>query len=604
MKLLASLLVFYPLIIPVWQKGPILSRNSMVQEHQSFIATSELKFQIEKFRQIKDPGIKSRMLFEWAKSNNPDLVPMLLNLLEDEEDDNIKSDIITNLFVMRHIKKCGNSAKFTEMMLSQNNTIRAYSTALYLDNNGNCDKVIYALKNEDSSFVISIISEILKENAERCSTSALTTLLSATNPAVRAAGAELLTQKKDNPDNITELFNICRDKNVSVRAALAGGIASRSSGGIKLLTILSKDTFSTVRSFAASAVPRKEIFPVCMALASDSSWDVRCIAARSMGGIKTDKSAFELLKMLSDLVPAVRTAAERAIIALNPDKSVLQKIGEEALPVKISRPYAITILGELKEMHFASQIASYLESTTDNDIILRVIEALDNMNYRKAEGVVRAKAIYNDDKIRYAVVHALGTFAKKESFDTLIACTKSESGNKSHVFSDKSVSVMLEAIISMGRIGDPYFIQCLNDILLDIPKFSPDVRSAASWSLARINKPSSVTVKQLEKIALTRVVPSKVGPGFDSDLSRISAILALVDMGKNSPEIRASASDILKKFNPPPGTISLGNITTPLLKEWSRQVSLYMKGEKCIKPSPLPVDLPALTVKHYSKNAL
>jgi len=603
MKLIASLLIFYPLVVPLWQKGPILQQNSTLKKHLSFITTPDLKFQVEKFKELKDSRIKSRMLFEWSRSNNPDVVPMFFSLLKEAESDNMKSDIIINLFKMRHIKKCGGVANFAEMMSSENETIRAYSIALYLDNNGKCDDVLRLLEKEKSPFVLSIVRPLLKEHADLCSTVLLKKLLKSERSAIRAVVADVLVKQKNDPDNFPELMSVCEDKDVLVRSALAEGLSKRLSGGKKMLTTLSHDSFSTVRSFVASATPRNELLSIYITLASDPSWEVRRIVALSLGGIKTDSSISTLIKMLSDPVSEVRDAAESAIIRIKPSQSVLKKIGEQCMSVKLSRPYAITILGKLNDQRFAPQITSYLKSTSDDNIILRAVTALDNLDYKSAEELVRKQKAHSDYKIRCAVAHALGTFAKRESFDTLLELSIVKKDKKTKSYSSGAIPVITEAITSMGRIADPYFNKRLTDILYDVNNASSEMRSTACWSIARINKPESRSLKQLEKIILKEIIPVEGGKCFDSDVARISALLALVDMGKKDSKINVMVSEALKKLNPPPGTLSFIDMSSPSLKEWARQVSLYMQGNRNIKPAPIPAGSVSLTVNRCNRNS-
>jgi HEAT repeat protein len=305
--------------------------------------------------------------------------------------------------------------------------------------------------------------------------------------------------------------------------------------------------------------------------------------------------------MLSDPVSEVRDTAETAIIKLTPAPDVLKRIGEQCLSVKLSRPYAITILGALKDDRFASQITNYLQSSSDDNIIFRAITALDKFNYKKAEKLVRSKASHPNYQIRQAVAHALGTFALKESFDTLVEFTKLKSQKNKTSFSKGEFTVILEAITSMGRIADPYFNESLINILYDVNNASSAMRSTACWSIARINKPTPRCIKQLKNIILKEIIPSEGGKIFDSDYARISAVLALADMGKKDLKLKEQALEALKKLNPPPGTLSLRDIAGPLLIEFARQVSLYMQGAQDIKPNPIPTWSVSLTVKRYNK---
>ena len=594
MKLIAALLIFYPSIMPLWQKGPISNKSLTLKRELIFIDTPTLKFQIKNFPHVKDLRIKSRILFEWTTSNNPYAVSMFTNLLKEEPENAIKADILINLFAMKHIKKSGDCALYEKWLSDSNDIIRAYSGALYLDNGGLPGNILKLLEKEKSQFVINLLFSQLKTTPNRCSTSQLEELLSSDNQGIHPGAVALLAVKNENPDLLTSLHKVCKKTDIETAATLAKALASRQNGGEKLLAKLADNDSSIVRAYVASAQPRKELLTIYLKLAEDSSWEVRRTAAVSLGKIKNSSSIKSLIKLLSDPISEVRDAAETALIEIAPSKEVLQRIGQKEMPSLRPRPYAITILGAMKDLRFAPQITNYLKSVSDENIIYRSITALDQMDYKKAEKAVLAKYNHANPRIQQAVAHALGTFAMKESFSTIVKLSTIKMDKNANIISGFS-AVAIEAITSMARIADPYFNTTLTNTLCNV-KIPPDLRATACWSVAKINQPTRKIIRQIENITLNKIIPTLGGVTYDSESARISALLAMVDMSKKHTDLKGKTLSALK-------TLTGKKKERPIssLEEYARQVALYMNGEKNIKPSPLPTHSKPLTLSKQTK---
>ncbi len=589
-------MIFYTLIVPIWQKEPITSKDTKIKEQVIFLDSPTLEFQIKKFRHIKDLRIKSRMLFEWGKSNNPYAVSIFTDLLKVVQNDNIKADILINLFAMRRIKKSGDCAIFAELMSTPNDMIRAYSAALYLDNDGTPDNVLKLIGKERNQFVINLLLSELKAMPEKCSVGQLEALLNSEFLNIRAVAAELLAMKKGDPDLIDAMHKACNDTSIEITVSVAKGLSTRKNGGEKLLAKLANNRSSMVRAYVASAQPRKEIIKIYLQLILDPDWEVRRIAAVSLGKLKNGNSVASLIKLLSDPVSEVRDAAETAIIEIAPNQTVLKEIGEKVMPSTRPRPYAITLLGTFKDLRFAPQITHYLNTTSDENIIYRSIVALDQMNYTKAEKSVRAKYNYATPRIKKAVAHALGTFAMKDSFDTIIKLTIVITDKNGKIISGTN-DVANEAIISMGRIADEYFNAILTNIVCNC-QAPPGLRATACWSIAKINQPTKKIVKQLQNIMLKKIIHMPDEITYDANFVRISAVLAMIDMSKKHTNLKPKILSALETLQ---GNNNYLQISDPQLKEYARQTALYMNGDKNIQPTQISTRSTVLTLSKIKK---
>jgi HEAT repeat protein len=237
---------------------------------------------------------------------------------------------------------------------------------------------------------------------------------------LQALGVSLIALRKEDPDQVPLLQKLIDSSPVQVRAALAEKLSSRSKGGNKLIARLSEDKSATVRAYIASAEPSKERFNVIMKLTGDSDFEVRRTAAVSLGNYKSPESVNKLIDLISDESYEVRTAAENSIVKIRPGNDLIKRIGDESLQSEISRPSAIKILGELKDVRFAPEINKILGVTEDRNLILLSIKALDKLNFKQSAKNMKKHSEKKDLEIREAIAHALGTFGLRESFDTII----------------------------------------------------------------------------------------------------------------------------------------------------------------------------------------
>ncbi|MCK5843511.1 MAG: HEAT repeat domain-containing protein [Victivallales bacterium] len=585
MKLIASLMLFYPLIVPIWENAPLDGDNTKNPESRTFLTKPEVETQIELFNGIPDAATRSRMVFEIIRSNNPAAVPELLRLLRKEKNPLVKTDLLKALFNMRDIKACGISPILKKLLKDVLPSRRAYAAALMVANSYDLDAVLDALMSENSKFVLSLTLRELMRKPNECSRQRLLEALKSDNAILAAGAAALLAARSDNPDDTTLLAKYAVDDRVSVRSALAASLANRKSGGLALLTTLSKDANSSVRSFVAASQPNKTRLPLYLELAKDVDWDVRRLAVNSLGMINDPKSITSLLQAISDKAPPVRKAAENSLIALKPSTEIMQKMVDEHLKSAQSLPSAITVLGELKFAPSTRAITKILKKSNDDDVAWRSIKALGLLKYDTAWKVVDKRASSANPAIRTAVAESLGIFAQNGSYDTILKLSD-----------DKNAKVASEAIKAMGVTKSSSFKSRILRALKQVQSAST-IRSNACWSEARTGEPSSAAKAQLKRLALEQVIPAMGMKEYDSDYVRISATLALVDLGKSFPSAAESAKNVLTKLQEDTTGDFEAQIAGDTLKEFARQAELYMNGKNNIPKTQFPTSKPMLTAK-------
>jgi HEAT repeat protein len=312
-------------------------------------------------------------------------------------------------------------------------------------------------------------------------------------------------------------------------------------------------------------------------LTSDKDWDVRRAAAVSLGFLPEESSVNALLKLFSDSAPEVREAAEDSIIRISPGKVVLQNIAEKQLAVSASRLSAIKVLGSLGYKEAARTIAGFLNASGDESLTVRSIRALGRLDYKPAVDKIATLASDKSPRVRRAVAYALGKLNVSKTYDILISLSRDT----------EDLPTALAAIEAMGRIGSPVFNDRLAECLSDVNAPS-SIRAYACWSAARTGKSSRKMLNQMEKLILKEVIPAEGSKVFDSDEVRISALLALIDIGKKQPSAIKMAKDALEKINPAPSKLIFAVSASSQLKDFARQAGLYMNGVRDIKPEPVP----------------
>lgn len=589
MTLIKSLLIFYPLIIPVWQQGPFNNSNISRVGSLDFLQTPGVQFQIESFKKIKDPRIRSRIAIDLINANNPDAVKGLAACLTPEKNNLVKGNILNALYRMKHIAKVNDAGLLKKCLKNPDAFIRGYGTALYLDKTRDVATVLSMLKNEKSLFIKNLLWEDLKGYVKESPAKQLENLINSNDPTTRAGAARILAMGVSNPDSNSALKKAVTDKEMIVRAYVAEGLGSRSQEGTELLAHLAKDKDIPVRTNVAAAKAAPARVNIHIALSTDSDPEVRRLAVIAFRHYQQPAAIDALLKAMNDPYKPVRTAAEDSLIAMKASSAILERVGKEYLMQKPAAHSAVRVLGVLNDQRFNNQILQILNSTDDTDMMRRAINALCALDFKKAAVSVAGKAESPDPLIREAVGNALGVFNIKETFETLIKLS-----------SDVDNPTSLAAIKGMGVTKDSHFISCLMGVAKNV-KRSSERRSFSYWSLAQINAPSKSQIKMLERNVLKKIIPIPMSPpDYDSDFARIGGVLALVEFSKKDDSAKNSAIKCIEKLRTPSSQQSMEFISGETLQEYARQAELYMQG-KAIEKVPLPTVNPVLTVRKYEE---
>ena len=570
-----KLFVFIPLLLPVWEKMPFDSVNTGAPQAPLYADVAAIKFQTDYYTKARDARIHSKIAVGLAFSNNPAAIEALEGLLQNEKNPLVQADILSSLYNMRSMGGCKKIPLLKGLLKSRNASARAFAAALYMKAADDVSPVYEMLAAENSEFVINFIWSEIASGIEMCGNSRdsdIDEFLVSGNACQRAGAVKAAAIKSREPDKEPRLNKVLSDKDAMVKYALASALSARDKGGDSLLKTLSEDKDVSIRALVASASPCEGRLPIHVKLSSDPDEEVRRLACVSLGSYKGADSVNALIPRIGDRSRQIRDASERSLVKISPDKDVQKRIGDECLGSKESRAAAVAILGEMKDARFSPAILKLLESVDDSesDLVRRCVTSLGNLECRESWKTVSAKASHKNAEVREAVASTLGKFKIKESYETI-----------ARLSDDAAVPVSSQAIESMGWTADSFFSEKLLAIIKKtVAEYPAENRSYACWAIARINSPGKSALAQMDDLCMKMVLKVPQSPNtYDMDFVRISALFALIDMGRKDPAAMKMAEDISAAFM---SDAKSGDqlFSGDVLKEYARQAKAYMKNEK------------------------
>jgi HEAT repeat protein len=570
MKSVVLATVFFPLIIPIWEKQPLNPENTACPEALTFLSEPEIRMQKVLFGKIRDSRIRSEMLDLFTRTNNPFSIPSLEEILYKEGNPDVTSDILKTIYNCRENTRLANPEKLEVFFNHKNTSARAVAAELYLINTENPEPVFELLKKEDSLFVKRKLWKALFEKARSPNLTVCAEFMKDPDETNRAGAVKIIALKADSPDTVKILTGAADDKSPLVRHALAKGLSHRKKEGKKLLLQLKKDPSSAVRAIVASVL-RTENPENLIDLLNDPDWEVRRIVAETLGKSPDADTVNILIERLNDKFKPVRTAVENSIVKLKPDNEKIDKI-IDSLQHKDKRNSAIRILGLLDIKKAAPAIAGILADSSSDETIRRAITALGRLNMKKSAELIARKSKNRPSAVRKAAAKALGVLNKTSTYDRLIELSK-----------DEETEVSTEALEAMGRTRDSYFSGRLAKAARDISKTGkPENRAVACWAIAKIGTADKKTIDNLRKLFQKKILAMEGEKMYDADYVRASAVMAMATLGlKNTPEALEEAKKAVDYYYNDPFAIEGEN--SPVMEDFVRQIDAWLRGKNAKK---------------------
>ncbi|OGV33883.1 MAG: hypothetical protein A2020_03480 [Lentisphaerae bacterium GWF2_45_14] len=583
----ALLIVFFPLIIPLWEKIPLDSKNTAVPSSLYFMEDNDILQAKGYFSKVQDSRIRSNLVNDLADANNKRAVAVLEELLYNEKSLSVRDNILKNLSLYGKNARLLKPARLKEFFTSPSPTVRRFAALLYLANTHDSAPLLGMLAGEKSIFVKNSLWDALFNDPGKLDILRCSSFLESAFPSDRAGAAKLIAARSSSPDSVPALLKAVSDKAVSVRYSIAEGLKAGPVSSVKIPELLAVDKNPSVRAAVAALSVSPEREKIFIRLAGDTDSEVRRIACITLGGYSDDAGIESLLKRFSDSSGPVRAAAEDAIINIVPGEKHISEI-ESMLNDRAARNSAIRVLGSLVAKGAAPAISEILaEKGISFETQARAITALGQLSYTPAALDIAKKASSSDSGVRRAVAASLGRLRVKETDDTLIKLS-----------SDKDNATSLRAVISMGRIGDIYFEDTLFKIISDVgTSNTPEMRAAGCWALASINSTDDRVLAQLRTLHQKKVIAMEMEKVYDSDYVRASAILALIKMGRaDNPAAKDLAVKTIDYYYTNPFLREGDN--TPAMDDYMRQICLYYKDME-INPEIIESVRPQMSVSKY-----
>ena len=257
------------------------------------------------------------------------------------------------------------------------------------------------------------------------------------------------------------------ERGIQVDAAQALGALGHS-GAIPGLTQALEDV--RLRSAIPQALARigdASVVPTLEGLMRDGNQHVRRNAAQALGTFRAPSSIVVLLKAMVDENPAVREAAENALV----------KVDEDLLP-----------------QHASSALPLTLEALQSEDWMIRASACRALRMARAAEALDPLLDLLSRESACGVLTEAeaaLGVLGDARAVPALLG-----------LLSDRGWDIRCEAIVALGRIGDARGHRPVTRALKDR---EAGVRRAAAASAARLNLRDGRTLRGLRKLLDDRV---------------------------------------------------------------------------------------------------
>ncbi len=586
--------VFFPLVIPLWKDSALTVNSTAAPQALTWLSDESVAAQSAYFKKASDPLIRKAMVSDFAKANNPAAFSALELLLADEKDVSVRDEILAVMYSMRNSPLCvlKNPSALKKYFSDSSEFARAYSASIYFSGGKDFASLLALLQTEKSAFVKKLLWTELASMKSFPDLRKLEAFYSASDSLDRAFAFFISARDSADPDSLLQLKSALKDSDFLVRSKLASALALRASGGEALLDSFAASPEIQIRTIVASMQASDRRESILLRLAADSDFEVRRLAVKGLASVKSAQSLQVLVNALKDKSSFVRDEALASIIKRSPSPEDLSSL-EFVLDDRNGSLPAARLIGSLKLDKFNSRLIDKMKSASQDESVAVYMEALAALKEKSVLSFVQSKISSSNPAMRTAVAKSLGLLNAPESYKDI-----------EKLIRDKDQNVSLAAIKAAELSSSQSFGDVLLKVLSDFSaSVSGDQRAAAAHAVAVTGIQRSDILKALRKIAVDKTVPEPMGGMlmFDSDASRISAVLAVIDLAKKgNKEAAAAAPEILKDMMNPRAMPGMTEPVGATLTDFVRQTTLYMNGEENIPAVMLEFIKPDLTYAPYS----
>ena len=494
----------------------------------------------------RDPLARSHLVMRLVACNNPIVQDLLKKLLAIELDAYVTADILKALRLLE--TSCPESETY---LTHADPDVRREAVRLYTQQaDFQAARLLELASNESQLPVVEEIWSNLAKKHAGTSIDDWKGRLDAPNPTDRAQAINAIMSRTDWTMPLREqLTDFAGAGHPLTRTAIANNLSNDLDKALQfnLLRSFIEDDHTSVRAAAAAAIGRleaSELLPELLKLSSDPAPIVRRRAAIAMGTFPQRDTYVRLIELCGDSGSELLRDAALDTLENIADKYPVERqaggfLDSTNADIRYNLYRLLTRLDSsmynepiATQLHLSATAARQKLPYSDRPInIAAGIRALNTGGAREAAADITALKAHPDALVRTAVAESIGVLKPANGPDIV----------KQYALEDQDVDVRKAALNSMNAILDNSF----EDTLLSIIKrtnyasgefLTDGDRVIASWLLSRLPTIAAPTKARLYDQITTPVVITMLGPAFDSENVRTTALWCLAIYAKRYPD--------------------------------------------------------------------
>ena len=581
-----SIVLFFPLLLPVWQTRPITSTDMFPAPYVTVVPDEVMAKQHEAL-ELVDAELRARVLMYLHLTRHPKAAATLHEQLARERSIEVIATVLEQLCLYK--TDAGMAAEVAPFLKHHDTAVRVAAVRLY----GRLPVVKLTPVEElaagdPQDRVRRTAWQVLCENPTRCSPTFLREHWTDTDARSRADALVASLSLPEATAARQTFLTACGDNEVIVRCALAVHLpeAPAALAG-ELCRKLARDPFASVRESVAQVVPKLgygDLLPLLLELADDRDPEVRRLALVSLAGSGVPPAVDRAVAHLGDPTIQVHRQAEETLVALHQQTSVVPAVAARIEdPDPVVRFHVFRILGRLNAKEYVPALVEHMNREQRPVNIAAAIFGLAELHASEVAPEVLKFCAHSDVGVRVEVAHALGTMAVPTTYSKL----------EELVF-DKAPQVRESALLAVGRLADGHFSPMLLKVLQSVGAksgISGWDRNIACWAAGRTRPISMDLMKRLVVQGTTPVIPTDFGPIFEDETVLVSVDFALAQCALDLPAVKPLAQQAMDFHSKAPGVgVSMGPgmlVPSPELIEYARQARAFMEKRE-VKPALRP----------------
>ena len=518
-----------PIILPVWEKGPMPPEYLKYDNIGYKSETEKTKLQSEGLK-IKDPVFKMEVLRRLSLLESAEAAEVMYGFLKSETEPTLRAATLSYLYFCPPIAKHVN---LVEGLINNQTEEGIAAAKLYCRfKEAKINKVTKLLKGSSTSHKVALV-QALKESKKINPTQWLKILKEDKSQSFQAAVLSAIASSQVNNETFSLIKKTLESGSLVQKTALASSLTA-SEKTAALFPSMSKDKHATVRRAAAKgmgAIVKPSHEDLLIALSKDKDAEVRKEASSSLRNYPSDKTVKALIIVLKDPQLLTQKKAVESLMLISKNKEIMPLVAPSLSSGNFSsRRWAAHIAGNLVKKEHAALIEKQLRKEKNFDAKTEQVYALGQFKHKLDKAFI-TKLSKDHERVRAALMLYLAKIDVEEFFPFMHEAA----------MNDPIGPVRWAALEGAGINGSPWFNKTLLDIMLDLDEENmrdAQDRACACWAAGKIRGLSKKMADQM-KLSMNRpTIPVPMGPKtYDHSSVLISIVFAYADQAKsNNPD--------------------------------------------------------------------